>query len=128
GRRAFAAHARVRLGRVGGTADVDGARRRAGRLAPARAERDARLVRLRAVAVLQWPLGFAEIHAPTLTAVIRARQLGKRFGEKRALRGVDLDVARGGFAVVTGPNGSGKTTLLRLCAGLALPTEGKLEV
>jgi len=60
--------------------------------------------------------------------VIRARQLGKRFGEKRALRGVDLDVARGAFAVVTGPNGSGKTTLLRLCAGLALPTEGELEV
>ena len=60
--------------------------------------------------------------------MIRARQLGKRFGEKRALRGVDLDVAAGGFAVVTGPNGSGKTTLLRLCAGLALPTEGELEV
>ena len=60
--------------------------------------------------------------------MIRARQLGKRFGEKRALRGVDLDVARGVFAVVTGPNGSGKTTLLRLCAGLALPTEGELEV
>ena len=60
--------------------------------------------------------------------MIRARQLGKRFGEKRALRGVDLDVVAGGFAVVTGPNGSGKTTLLRLCAGLALPSEGKLEV
>jgi heme ABC exporter ATP-binding subunit CcmA len=60
--------------------------------------------------------------------VIRARQLGKRFGERRALRGVDLDVAAGAFAVVTGPNGSGKTTLLRLCAGLALPSEGELEV
>ena len=60
--------------------------------------------------------------------MIRARQLGKRFGERRALRGVDLDVAAGAFAVVTGPNGSGKTTLLRLCAGLALPTEGELEV
>jgi ABC-type multidrug transport system ATPase subunit len=60
--------------------------------------------------------------------VIRARKLGKRFGDKRVLRGVDLDVARGAFAVVTGPNGSGKTTLLRLCAGLALPSEGDLEV
>ena len=29
---------------------------------------------------------------------------------------------------MTGPNGSGKTTLLRLCAGLALPTAGTLEV
>jgi heme exporter protein A len=60
--------------------------------------------------------------------VIHARQLGRRFGDKRVLRGVDLAVERGGFAVVTGPNGSGKTTLLRLCAGLAVPTEGELHV
>jgi heme ABC exporter ATP-binding subunit CcmA len=60
--------------------------------------------------------------------VIEARKLGRRFGEKRVLRGVDLDVPRGGFAVVTGPNGSGKTTLLRICAGLAIPTEGALQV
>jgi heme exporter protein A len=60
--------------------------------------------------------------------MIAARGLGKRFGEKRVLRGVDLDVPRGGFAVVTGPNGSGKTTLLRICVGLALPSEGALTV
>jgi heme exporter protein A len=60
--------------------------------------------------------------------VIAARKLGKSFGEKRVLRGVDLDVARGGFAVVTGRNGSGKTTLLRICAGLAIPSEGELRV
>jgi len=60
--------------------------------------------------------------------VIEARKLGRRFGEKRVLRGVDLTVPRGGFAVVTGANGSGKTTLLRICAGLAIPTEGGLRV
>jgi ABC-type multidrug transport system ATPase subunit len=60
--------------------------------------------------------------------VIRARKVGKRFGEKRALRGVDFELSDGGCLVVTGPNGSGKTTLLRLCAGLAVPTEGELEV
>jgi heme ABC exporter ATP-binding subunit CcmA len=60
--------------------------------------------------------------------VITARKLGKSFGEKRVLRGIDLDVARGGFAVVTGRNGSGKTTLLRICAGLATPSEGELRV
>ena len=60
--------------------------------------------------------------------MIAARNLGKRFGEKPVLRGVDLDVERGGFGLVTGPNGSGKTTLLRLCAGLAVPTEGELTV
>jgi heme ABC exporter ATP-binding subunit CcmA len=60
--------------------------------------------------------------------VIRARGLERRYGAKRVLRGLDLDVERGGFLVVTGPNGSGKTTLLRLLAGLAAPTAGELEV
>ena len=60
--------------------------------------------------------------------MITARGLGKRFGEKRILRGVDLELPRGGFAVVTGPNGSGKTTLLRICSGLSLPTEGELSL
>jgi heme exporter protein A len=60
--------------------------------------------------------------------VIHARGLGKWFGEKRALDGVDLDLDRGGFLLVTGPNGAGKTTLLRLFAGLLVPTAGQLEV
>jgi ABC-type multidrug transport system ATPase subunit len=60
--------------------------------------------------------------------VIRARQLEKRFGDKRVLRGLDFALERGGFLLVTGANGSGKTTLLRLCAGLGLPTRGDLEI
>jgi len=60
--------------------------------------------------------------------VISARGLAKRYGAKRVFAGVDLDVERGGFVVVTGPNGSGKTTLLRLVAGLVLPTAGELTV
>jgi heme exporter protein A len=60
--------------------------------------------------------------------VIQARALEKRYGDKRVLRGVDFELARNGFLVVTGPNGSGKTTLLRLCAGLAAPTHGELSV
>jgi heme exporter protein A len=60
--------------------------------------------------------------------VIRARALEKRYGDKRVLRGLELDVGRDGFLLVTGPNGSGKTTLLRLCVGLAAPTSGELEV
>jgi ABC-type multidrug transport system ATPase subunit len=60
--------------------------------------------------------------------VIRARLLSKRYGEKRVLESVDLDLPARGFLVVTGPNGSGKTTLLRLLAGLAAPTSGELTV
>jgi len=60
--------------------------------------------------------------------MIRASALEKRYGEKRILRGVELDVGASDFLLVTGPNGSGKTTLLRLCAGLAAPTRGNLDV
>ena len=59
--------------------------------------------------------------------MLTARRLGKRYGEKRVLRRIDLVLPRGGFLVVTGPNGAGKTTLLRICAGLAQPTEGTIE-
>ena len=60
--------------------------------------------------------------------MIHARGVEKRYGDKRILRGVDLDVGTDDFVLVTGPNGSGKTTLLRLCAGLAAPTRGELTV
>ena len=60
--------------------------------------------------------------------MIRARGLAKRYGERRVFAGIDLDVERGGFTLVTGPNGSGKTTLLRLLAGLAQPSAGDLDV
>jgi ABC-type multidrug transport system ATPase subunit len=60
--------------------------------------------------------------------VIRARGVERRYGDKRVLRGVEFDIGADGFLVVTGPNGSGKTTLLRLCAGLAVPTRGELDV
>jgi ABC-type multidrug transport system ATPase subunit len=60
--------------------------------------------------------------------MIRAREIEKRFGDKRVLRGLNFDVPEGAFLLVTGPNGAGKTTLLRLLAGLAAPSAGALEV
>jgi putative ABC transport system ATP-binding protein len=46
----------------------------------------------------------------------------------RALRGVDLTVARGDFAALTGPSGCGKSTLLNLAAGLDVADEGTITV
>ena len=60
--------------------------------------------------------------------MISARGLGRRFGTKRVLRDLDLEVQSGELLLVTGPNGSGKSTLLALMAGLLVPTEGELEV
>jgi ABC-type multidrug transport system ATPase subunit len=60
--------------------------------------------------------------------MIRARDLERRFGDKRVIHGLDLDVAERDVLVVVGPNGSGKSTLLGLLSGLLAPTRGSLEV
>lgn len=44
----------------------------------------------------------------------------------RALRGLDLQVARGEFCAITGPSGCGKSTLLQVIAGLERPDEGRV--
>ena len=60
--------------------------------------------------------------------MIHARGLEKRYGRRRVLSGIDLDVAPASFLLVTGANGAGKTTLLRLLTGLVAPTRGTIEV
>ncbi|MGZ4461280.1 MAG: heme ABC exporter ATP-binding protein CcmA [Gaiellaceae bacterium] len=60
--------------------------------------------------------------------IVAARGLGRRYGDRMVFSGLDFQLERGGFLLVTGPNGSGKTTLLRLLAGLAAPSEGELRI
>ena len=59
--------------------------------------------------------------------VIQVTDLHKRFGQVRALDGLDLEVAPGIFGLI-GPNGSGKTTLLRTLLGLICPDQGTASV
>jgi ABC-type multidrug transport system ATPase subunit len=60
--------------------------------------------------------------------VIAASGLEKRFGDRRVLRGVDIDLPDDGFLLVTGRNGSGKTTLLRILAGLTSCDAGTIAL
>ena len=64
--------------------------------------------------------------------LIRARALDKRYlrgsEEIHVLRGLNLDIAPGGFVAFMGPSGSGKTTLLNLLGGLDVPTVGSVTV
>ncbi|MFI5818119.1 ABC transporter ATP-binding protein [Streptomyces rishiriensis] len=59
---------------------------------------------------------------------VRARGIGKCFGDVVALDGIDLDVAPGRVHGLVGPNGAGKTTLLGLLLGLAAADSGRLEI
>jgi ABC-2 type transport system ATP-binding protein len=59
---------------------------------------------------------------------VETRGLGKTFGDRAALDGVDLEVPRGCAFGFLGANGAGKTTLIRLLLGLAEPTAGSMRV
>lgn len=50
------------------------------------------------------------------------------YGRTPVFSGLSFSVKTGETLAVTGPNGSGKTTLLSLCAGLAAPVSGSIEV
>ncbi len=63
-----------------------------------------------------------------MSAAVSARGLVKRFGAVTALRGIDLDVERGGALAVLGRNGAGKSTLLRVLSGLARPSAGEVSI
>ncbi|MXM66298.1 ATP-binding cassette domain-containing protein [Streptomyces sp. HUCO-GS316] len=52
----------------------------------------------------------------------------KTYGDKTALDGLDLRVARGTVHGVLGPNGAGKTTLVRILATLLRPDAGRIQV
>ncbi|MFF3246295.1 ATP-binding cassette domain-containing protein [Streptomyces sp. NPDC002870] len=63
-----------------------------------------------------------------MTDAIVVEGARKRYGEKRALDGLDLAVARGTVHGVLGPNGAGKTTAVRIMATLLRHDEGVVRV
>jgi len=63
-----------------------------------------------------------------MTAVLDATGLGKRYGQRWALRDCTLQVPAGRVVGLVGPNGAGKTTLLHLAVGLLQPSAGQIDV
>lgn len=66
--------------------------------------------------------------AVEMPAAVRAAGLVKRYGEIRAVDGLDLDIAPGEFFGLLGPNGSGKTTTVHMLATLIRPSAGTARV
>ena len=61
-------------------------------------------------------------------AFLEISGLKKRFGALEILKGIDLELEKGGFLVLVGPSGCGKSTLLNTIAGLEAITEGEILV
>jgi len=60
--------------------------------------------------------------------ILRLSAIAKKFGEKVALRHVDLAVRRGEVHVICGENGAGKSTLMNILAGIHQPSAGAIEL
>jgi lipooligosaccharide transport system ATP-binding protein len=61
-------------------------------------------------------------------SIVEARGIVKRFGERVAVNGIDLDVPPAACFGLLGPNGAGKTTTLRMLYGVSRPTAGSIRV
>ncbi len=61
-------------------------------------------------------------------AAVTLRGIGKAFGDRQVLHGIDLDIRPGEFVAIVGRSGCGKSTLLRLLAGLDQASEGELSI
>lgn len=61
-------------------------------------------------------------------AVMKTKNVAKRFGGEEVLKGVNLAVEEGEIFGLIGPSGAGKSTLLRILTGYLEPSEGVVEV
>ncbi|MFS0757759.1 sn-glycerol-3-phosphate ABC transporter ATP-binding protein UgpC [Noviherbaspirillum sp. 1P10PC] len=61
-------------------------------------------------------------------ASVQIRGIQKAFGSTQVIRGVDIEIEDGQFAVLVGPSGCGKSTLLRMLAGLEEITDGEIAI
>jgi ABC-type Fe3+/spermidine/putrescine transport system ATPase subunit len=66
-------------------------------------------------------------HEPAAPA-ISLRGISKTYGDRPALRGIDLDIADGEFFCLLGPSGCGKTTTLNLIGGFVAPSAGSIHI
>ena len=68
------------------------------------------------------------VHTDTTVPILELDDVGKRYGNVHALRGVNITVRKGEVTCVLGDNGAGKSTLIKIVAGLHEHTEGVMKL
>jgi multiple sugar transport system ATP-binding protein len=61
-------------------------------------------------------------------SALAIRNVWKRYGSLPVLKGIDLEIDSGEFAILVGPSGCGKSTLLNIIAGLDNASDGSIEI
>ncbi|WJH40988.1 ABC transporter ATP-binding protein [Aliirhizobium terrae] len=59
---------------------------------------------------------------------LEIRNIRKKIGNVEILKGIDIELEKGGFLVLVGPSGCGKSTLLNAIAGLLPPSSGDIVI
>ncbi len=74
---------------------------------------------------MQLPVDYRKSNA---MSIISTEQLSRRYGRRKAIEGVNLDIRQGDIFGFLGPNGAGKTTTIRLLMGFLQPTLGRASI
>ncbi|PKQ13397.1 MAG: multidrug ABC transporter ATP-binding protein [Alphaproteobacteria bacterium HGW-Alphaproteobacteria-1] len=67
-------------------------------------------------------------NAIEIRGLVKTYAGGRHGPEKRALKGVDLEIPQGSVFGLLGPNGAGKSTLINILAGLVIKTAGQVTI
>jgi ABC-2 type transport system ATP-binding protein len=63
-----------------------------------------------------------------MTAMLELTGLGKNYGDRTAVKALDLTVVKGEILGLLGPNGAGKTTTISMASGVVTPSRGRVAI
>lgn len=63
-----------------------------------------------------------------MNSIVKFNNVSKKYGNKEALKNINLEIPKGRIIGLLGPNGSGKSTMIKLINGLLTPDEGEILI
>lgn len=63
-----------------------------------------------------------------MSNIVEFKDVRKSFGNKEALKGINIEIPKGKIVGLLGPNGSGKSTMIKIINGLLQPDNGDITI